>query len=85
MSKDLHLETQEEQLAKEPTVITLKLVEEEYKFLGWDNSWNRPQPELRPCKEAKHERRYFFQGRRGLNNTVVCDICKYYYKSDSSD
>jgi hypothetical protein len=61
------------------------LVEQEYKFLGWDNSWNRPQPELRPCKEAKHERRYFFQGRRGLNNTVVCDICKYYYKSDSSD
>ena len=85
MSKDLHLEMQEKQLAKEPTAITLKLVEEEYKFLGWANSWNRLQPELRPCKEAKHERRYFFQGKKGLNNTVACDICRYYYKYDSSD
>ena len=85
MSKDLHMETQEQLLAKAPTAISLELVQIEYKFLGWDNSWSIKPPELILCKEAKHERRYFYQGRRGLNNTVVCDKCRYYYKYDSSD
>lgn len=85
MSKDLHMETQEELLAKEPTAITLEFIEREYKFLGWENGWNSPKPELDVCKDAKHERRHSFRGNRGHDNTVSCDICKYYFKYDSSD
>jgi hypothetical protein len=85
MSKDLHLETQEQQLAKEPTAISLELVEREYNFLGWENGWSKSPPELLLCKEAKHQRRHSFRGNRGHDNTVSCDICRYYFKYDSSD
>jgi hypothetical protein len=85
MSKDLFMEVKEEQLAKEETAITLEMVEMEYKFLGWENGWSIKPPEVLPCKNDKHQRRHFFRGRRGEDNTVACDICKYYFKYDSSD
>ena len=85
MSKDLFMEVKEEELAKEETAISLALVEKEYKFLGWENAWSMKPPEVLPCKNDKHERRYFYRGRRGEDNTVVCDKCKYYFKYDSSD
>lgn len=85
MSKDLYMETQEEQLSKEPSAISLELVELEYKFLGWENGWTHRPIELKPCKEAKHELRRYSMGNRGLENIIVCDTCRYYFKYDSSD
>jgi hypothetical protein len=85
MSKDLFMEIKEEELSKEETAISLETVENTYKFLGWENGWNSPIPELDVCHEAKHKRRFSSKGNRGHENTVSCDICKYYFKYDSSD
>jgi hypothetical protein len=42
-------------------------------------------PEYCSCVEANHPRHEVSRGNRGYENTVSCDICKIYWKYDSSD
>jgi hypothetical protein len=85
MSKDLFMEMQEEQLAKKETAISIEMADATFKSLGWENAWDRTPQELIDCKKLNHTRRRYAHDRRGFENTVQCDICKYYYKYDSSD
>ena len=85
MSKDLFMEMQEEQLAKKETAISIEMADATFKSLGWENAWNKTPQELIDCKKLNHTRRRYAHDRRGFENTVQCDICKYYYKYDSSD
>ena len=85
MSKDLFMEMQEEQLAKTETAISIEMADATFKSLGWENAWDKTPQELIDCKKLNHPRRRYAHDRRGFENTVQCDICKYYYKYDSSD
>jgi len=85
MSKDLFMEMQEEQLAKKETAISIEMADATFKSLGWENAWDKTPQELIDCKKLNHTRRRYAHDRRGFENTVQCDICKYYYKYDSSD
>ena len=71
---------------KEKTLLSFAEAEKEYKNLGWANGWLTKEPEeLAECREHKHQRREQSRSNRGLETILVCDYCKYYYKSDSSD
>ena len=85
MSKDLFMMMQEEQLAKKETAISIEMADATFKSLGWENAWDKTPQELIDCKKLNHHRRRYAHDRRGFENTVQCDICKYYYKYDSSD
>ena len=85
MSKDLFMEMQEEQLAKRETARSIEMADATFKSLGWENAWDKTPQELIDCKKLNHPRRRYAHDRRGFENTVQCDICKYYYKYDSSD
>lgn len=85
MSKDLFMLMQEEQLAKKETAISIEMADATFKSLGWENAWDKTPQELIDCKKLNHLRRRYTHDRRGFENTVQCDICKYYYKYDSSD
>lgn len=85
MSKDLFMETQEEQLAKEETAISFEMGDKTFNFLGWQNEWDKTPLELIECKKLNHTKRLYAHDRRGFENTVQCDICKFYFKYDSSD
>lgn len=98
----------------EPEKIDALLIEQGYKFLGWQNGWKhvyfdedgkittgdaskgeKPKkyfgytkedhPEYATCYELKHKTDEVQHSIRGYENTVSCDICKIYYKYDSSD
>ena len=85
MSKDLFMLIQEEQLAKKETAISIEMADATFKSLGWENAWDKTPQELIDCKKLNHTIRRYAHDRRGFENTVQCDICKYYYKYDSSD
>jgi hypothetical protein len=55
-----------------------------YKFLGWANGWSENPEELEKCHHFSHPYREISYSNRGLDHTVWCDICKFYYKYDSS-
>ena len=81
----------------------------DYKFLGWQNSWNhvyldkdgnvtddprlrrtfsyltKDYPEYGKCRDDNHVRNETRTDNRGSCNIVSCDICKIYWKYDSSD
>ena len=66
------------------------LRENNYKSLGWQNSWKFPyskeeQSEYSVCREAEHDIYDIRHNDRGSEHTVSCDICKIYWKYDSSD
>lgn len=42
-------------------------------------------PEYANCREYHHQTRHISESSRGYENTVICDICKIYWKYDSSD
>jgi hypothetical protein len=69
----------------QPNLIDGLLKEGGYKHLGWANGWRDRPEELLKCIELKHERDYVAHDKRGFENTASCDICKIYYKYDSSD
>jgi hypothetical protein len=57
-----------------------------YKFLGWMNGWGHPYPEeYEFCKNLGHVPNEVSYSDRGYDHTVYCDICKLYWKYDSSD
>jgi hypothetical protein len=70
---------------EEQTILSFTEAEKEYKSLGWSNGWTVTPDEVTECRNAKHERRSQSRSSRGLETILVCDICKYYYKIDSSD
>jgi len=55
--------------------------------LGWANSWKEEPGLVEKCRSLGHERRGWDAGppNRGLEHVVICDICKYVYRYDSSD
>ena len=55
-----------------------------YKYLGWANGWEENPEEIKKCKSLGHKTTHHSYSDRGLHNTVVCDICKYYYNYDIS-
>ena len=59
-----------------------------YKYLGWMNAWgnwdNYPL-EYKKCAESKHQKRETHRSHHGSDNTLYCDICRYYANYDSSD
>lgn len=85
------------------------LVQNNYKFLGWQNGWNHvffeenhnitedeskiksfgylkeEHPEYVSCHEQNHKIDEVQVNQRGSENVVSCDICKIYWKYDSSD
>ena len=63
-----------------------KLKEYGYKYLGWMNGWGHPYPEeYENCKKLGHHCEDISYSIRGTNNTIYCDICKYYCKYDCGD
>jgi hypothetical protein len=56
-----------------------------YKYLGWQNSWKENPMEVIECRRLEHKIEHHSYSNRGLHNTVICHICKYYYNYDSSD
>ena len=42
-------------------------------------------PEYRNCVDSGHQRDNISHNNRGSEHTVSCDICKIYWKYDSSD
>lgn len=42
-------------------------------------------PEYGKCRDLKHAKDSIQHNPRGSENTVICDICKIYYKYDCSD
>lgn len=70
----------------EPKLIDAELKKAGYKFLGWENSSKtREVPEYQHCQSEKHVRDTVDHDNRGLEHTVSCDVCKVYWKYDSSD
>lgn len=62
------------------------LKEKNYKYLGWQNSWEDNYPsEYIKCKKALHNVSTADHNRARTEHTVFCDVCKIYYKYDSSD
>jgi hypothetical protein len=85
------------------------LLQHNYKFLGWQNSWHHvyfdknhnitkdssninsfgyleeEYPEYIKCRNAGHKTDEIQVNQRGSENIVSCDICKIYWKYDSSD
>lgn len=56
-----------------------------YNYLGWANGWSKNPPELQKCRDEKHSMNEISYSPRGSDHTVYCDICKIWYKYDSSD
>lgn len=57
-----------------------------YTFLGWQNGWgNKRDVKYINCLDQNHKRKEIQHNRRGSENTVICDICKIYWKYDCSD
>jgi hypothetical protein len=64
-----------------------ELKNEDYDFLGWMNGWDwddKPAQYLQ-CQEAGHQTHEVRHSHRGSDTTIYCDICKIWYKVDSSD
>ena len=58
-----------------------------YAFLGWMNGWdwnNKPDAYV-SCKAKGHKSIEVSHSIRGSDNTIYCDICKIWWKCDSSD
>lgn len=65
--------------------IDQKLREANYKFLGWANVWSligAKPPEILKCQ---HNIDRVEHNKQGTENTASCDVCKIYWKYDSSD
>jgi len=58
-----------------------------YEFLGWLNGWLKEQAQIKRgfCIGKKHAGSDIQHDPRGSENTVICDICKIYWKYDCSD
>ena len=72
--------------------INKALKDANYKFLGWQNEWSRENDsedyivtEYRHCRRLGHTVDHVSHNPRGTENTASCDICKIYWKYDSSD
>ncbi len=63
------------------------LLQHNYKFLGWMNGWslNKPPQEYINCHALNHKTDGIQVNQRGTENIVSCDVCKIYWKYDSSD
>ena len=56
-----------------------------YTFLGWENTWIEEPQLLKECRAKNHEYVETKIGRKGMDNTVSCPVCKIYWKYDCSD
>ena len=64
------------------------LKEAKYLNIGWMNLWGMikkyPKEYIKCCSE-NHQRDEIQHDKRGMENTVSCDVCKIYWKYDCSD
>lgn len=65
--------------------INTKLKEANYKFYGWENAWGHVPEEVKNCLNQSHKIDFVEHDKRGMENTASCDVCKIYWKYDSSD
>ncbi len=59
-----------------------QLDNEGFIYLGWANGWEDLPDKVKNCE---HIQTHTQHNRRGTNNTIRCDECKWYYKVDSGD
>ena len=62
-------------------------MDKKLKDLGWANSWKEIPDEVKNCDAMAHNKSDVDVGppHRGLEHQVVCKICGYIYRYDSSD
>lgn len=56
-----------------------------YKDFGWANNWSEAPKEIIKCNTLKHKKEEISYSPRGFDHTVICHICQFFYKYDSSD
>ncbi len=59
-----------------------KLDEKGYTYLGWANGWKDAPTQVENCK---HSLSRIQHDHKGMENTVFCAECKWYFNVDSSD
>lgn len=72
--------------------LEVELEESGYRNLGYANSWIGHQSErvkwpqeVLDCSRIHVHNRRTISGQRGIDSMTICDICKIYWKYDSSD